>query len=58
MVMEHIVILLVDPGQNLLSVPLLIAELETQAPSSAIFNVLAHLTSTPTWEKLVVLDKI
>jgi len=58
MVMEHIIVLLVDPNQNHILVPLLIVELETLAPSWAIFNTLAHLTSTPTWEKWVVSNQI
>jgi hypothetical protein len=48
MVMEQIVKLLVDLGQNPIFVPLLIVELETLIHSWAIFDVLAHLTSTPT----------
>jgi hypothetical protein len=51
MVMEQIVIPLVDPSQNLIFAPLLTIELETLAPSWTISHALAHLTSTPTWEK-------
>jgi hypothetical protein len=51
--MEHIVILLVDLGQNHVYVPLFVVELETLAPSQAIFDTLTHLISTPTWERLV-----
>jgi hypothetical protein len=46
----------VDFDQNLVSIPLLIVELETLAPSWAISNNLAHLTSTLAWEKWVILD--
>jgi hypothetical protein len=35
---------------------LLIVEVETSIPSKAIFDVFAHLTSVPTWDKWVVLD--
>jgi len=45
--MEQIVVFLVDPGQNPVSVPLLAIELEILAPSWAISNVLAHLISIP-----------
>jgi hypothetical protein len=55
-VMEQIVVVLVDFGQNLVSTPLLTIELETLAPSWAIFDVPTHLTFAPTWEKWVVLD--
>jgi hypothetical protein len=51
MVMEQIVVLMVDPGQNLVFAPLLTIELETLAPSWTISHALAHLTSLPTWEK-------
>jgi hypothetical protein len=56
--MEQIIVLLVDLGQNLVSTPLLVAKLETPTPFWAIFNALAHLITTPTWERLVVLDQI
>jgi hypothetical protein len=56
--MKQIVVLLVDPGQNPISTLLLIIELETLAPSWAIFDVLALLTFAPTWEKLEVFDHI
>ncbi len=58
MVMEQIVIPLVDPSQNLIFAPLLTIELETLAPSWTISHALAHLTSTPTWEKWVVSNQI
>jgi hypothetical protein len=58
MVMEQIVVLLLDLGQNLISAPQLTTQLETLAPSWAIFDALAHPTPTPTWEKWVVLDQI
>jgi hypothetical protein len=57
MVMEQIVILLVDPNQNPIFVPLLAVKLKILAPW-AISHVPAHLISSPTWEKLVVLDHI
>jgi hypothetical protein len=44
--MEQIVVLLMDPSQNLVFIPLLIVELETLVPSWAISNVPTHLTST------------
>jgi hypothetical protein len=56
--MEQIVVLLVDFGQNPIFAPLLTFELETLAPSWAISNVLAHLTSTLAWEKWVVSNQI
>jgi hypothetical protein len=56
--MEQIVILLVDPCQNPISVPLLITKLETLAPSWSIFDTPTHLTFAPAWEKWVVLDHI
>jgi hypothetical protein len=56
--MEQITKLLVDHDQNLVSSPLLTTELESLAPFWAIFETLAHYTSTPTWEKLVILDQI
>jgi len=58
MVMEQIVVLLVDHGQNLIYAPLLTNELKTLAPSWAISNAPAHSTSTLAWEKWVVLDQI
>jgi hypothetical protein len=58
MVMEQIVVLIVDPGQNPIYVPLLIVEFETLTPSWAIFDAPTHLTSVHAWEKLVVLDQI
>jgi hypothetical protein len=48
MVMEQIVVLLVDPSQNLIFIPLLIAELETLILSWAISDVPTHLTSATT----------
>jgi hypothetical protein len=57
-VMEQIVVLMVDPGQNPIYVPLLIVELEILASSWAIFYTPTLLTFAPTWEKLVVLDQI
>jgi hypothetical protein len=45
-------------SQNFIFVLLLIVELETLAPSWGIFDVLAHLTFAPTWEKWVVSDQI
>jgi len=56
--MERIIVLLVDPSQNLVSIPLLTVKLETLALSWAISDVPTHLISTRTWEKLVVLDHI
>jgi hypothetical protein len=56
--MEQIVVLMVDPGQNPIYVPLLIVELEILASSWAIFYTPTLLTFAPTWEKLVVLDQI
>jgi hypothetical protein len=56
--MEQIVVLLVDPSQNLISTPLLPVKLKILAPSLVIFYVPTHLISIPTWEKLVVLDQI
>jgi hypothetical protein len=55
--MEHIVVLMVDLGQNLIFALLLIAKLETLAPSWANSNALAQQISPPAWEKLVILDK-
>jgi hypothetical protein len=52
--MEQIVVLLVDFGQNPIFVPLLTFELETLAPSWAIFDTPTHLTFGLAWEKLVV----
>jgi hypothetical protein len=54
MVMEQIIVLLVDHGQNLVSVLLLTIDIETLAPSWAISNIPTHLTSVPAWEKWVV----
>jgi hypothetical protein len=56
--MEQIVVLLVDPCQNPISVPLLITKLETLTPSWSIFDTPTHLTFAPAWEKWVVLDHI
>jgi hypothetical protein len=58
MVMEQIVILLVDPGQNLVFVVLLTTKLKTLAPSLVLSNVLAHRTFALTWEKWMVSDHI
>jgi hypothetical protein len=57
MVLEKIVVLLVDPSLGHIFSPLLVAKLEIQAPSWAISNVHAHLISTPTWERSMVLDQ-
>jgi hypothetical protein len=46
----------VDPSPNLVFVPLLVIELETLAPSWAIFDALAHLIFVLAWERFVVLD--
>jgi hypothetical protein len=46
----------VDPNPNLVSIPFLVAELETLAPSWAISNALAHLIFVLAWEIFVVLD--
>jgi hypothetical protein len=46
----------VDPSPNLVSIPLLVAELETLAPSWAIFDALANLIFVLAWERFVVLD--
>jgi hypothetical protein len=43
----------VDPSQNHVSTHLLVVEVETLAPSWAIFNVLAHMIFVPTWERLM-----
>jgi len=51
--MEHIVVLLVDPSQNHVFAHLLVVEVETLAPSWAIYNFLAHLIFVPTWERLM-----
>jgi hypothetical protein len=56
MVMEHIVVLLVDRGQNPAFALLLTIEVETFTPSWAISNAPTHLTSILAWEKWVVLD--
>jgi hypothetical protein len=55
-VIEQIVVFMVDLGQNHVHVLLLTIELETLAPSWAIFDALAHPIYVPTWEKWVVLD--
>jgi hypothetical protein len=55
-VMEHIVVLLVDPTQNPISVPLMTTKLENVTLSYAILDAPIHLTSTFAWEKLVVSD--
>ncbi len=47
MVLEHIVVLLVDPSPDPVSTPLLASELEIMAISWAIFDVPAHLISCP-----------
>jgi hypothetical protein len=49
--MEHIVVLLVNLGQNRVFVHVLIVKLKTLAPSWAVFDAPAHLTFAPTWEK-------
>jgi hypothetical protein len=56
--MEHIIVLLLDPNQNIIFASLLTTEFETLTPSWAISNSLTHLTSAPTWEKWVVSNKI
>jgi hypothetical protein len=56
--MEHIVVFLVDLGQNLVSIPLLTIKLETLPLSWAISNAPTRLTSTLTWEKWVVSNHI
>jgi hypothetical protein len=58
MAMEQIIVYLMDLSQNLISTRLLTIELETLAPSQAIFDAPTHLTSTLAWEKWVVLDQI
>ncbi len=58
MVMEQIIVPLVVPGQNPIYAFMVTIELETLAPSWAIFNVLVHRTFAPAWEKLVILDQI
>jgi hypothetical protein len=58
MVMEHIVVFLVDLGQNLVFTTLLTIKLETLALSWAISNAPTRLTSTLTWEKWVVSNHI
>jgi hypothetical protein len=55
--MEQIVGLLVDLGQNLVSILLLITILETVASSWAIFDTHANETFALAWEKLIVLDQ-
>jgi hypothetical protein len=54
--MEQIVVLLVDPGQNPISAPLLITELKILVPSWAIFDTLAHMTSIRAWVGLDLRD--
>jgi hypothetical protein len=56
-VMEQIVVLLVDPSQNLASAFLLIIKVETLIPW-AISDAPTHLTSLPAWEKWVISDQI
>ncbi len=53
-VMEHIVVLLVDPSPNLASSPLLTIEVETLTLSWAISDALAHLTYVLAWDKWVI----
>jgi hypothetical protein len=45
MVIEQIVVLLVDPSENLVFAPLLIVKLKTMAPYVAIFDVPIRLIS-------------
>jgi len=49
---------MVNFNQNLVSTPLVTIVLENMALSWPIFDVHVDQTSTPTWEKLVVLDQI
>jgi hypothetical protein len=55
--MEHIVVLLVDPGPSFASCSLLTIEVETLIPL-AISDVLAHPTYVFAWDKWVILDQI
>jgi len=48
MVMEQIVVLLVDPSQNLAYAPVLTIKLKTLAPYLAIVDVPTHLIFAPT----------
>jgi hypothetical protein len=57
MAMEHIVVVLMDLGQNPIFVPLLANELKTLTPW-AIYDIPTHLISTLAWERLVVVDQI
>jgi hypothetical protein len=58
MVLEYIIVLLVDLGPSLVSIPMLPIEFEILIPSWAISNVPAHLISIPIWKRFVVLDQI
>jgi len=55
MVLEHIVVLLVDPGPDLVFAPLLVIKLKILAPFWATSTSLAHLIFAPAWERYVVL---
>jgi hypothetical protein len=55
MVLEHIIVLMVDLGPDLVFAILLVIELEILAPFWAIFDALTHLIFAPTWERYVVL---
>jgi len=57
MVLDQIVVLLVDLGPGPTFALLMPTKLEILAPSWAISSILAHLISTPTWERSMVLDK-
>jgi hypothetical protein len=56
--MEQTVVLMVDPGQNHVSIILLTTKLEALAPSWAISDALAHPIYVIDWEKWVVQDRI
>jgi len=46
----------VDPGPRPIFVPLLPDELEILVPFETISDALAHLISTPAWDRSMVLD--
>ncbi len=58
MVMEQIIVVIMDLGQNLVYGLLLTIELKTLVPSWAISNIVAHHASAPALDKLVVFDQI
>jgi len=54
-VMEYIIVLLVDPGQNHVFVLLLVAKLETLTPFWSISNVPAHPIFAHVWEIFIII---